>query len=324
MKTRTQSILAIVSAAMLTGVAQSDIVLFAGAQGVIQQLDTETGEVTFRGICGGPVTSMVVHDSILYLGENTGVIYTFDMETNLLADAFVVDSDANAMSAIGDQLVIADSDGEVSYFDTTTFEIVNTMTVQGTDITAIGFDAGGIFTGGFSSLAMRSHIGQNNFEFFAACGSMINSMAFGPEFLYIGGIAFSGSETGTVYVFNKFAGGSQYYAVHAVNSDANAMVNLGDMLYIAGSDGVIHEMNTRNGVIERTFNTGIDIQAMTPESGHVSCPADYDASGDLNFLDISLFIDLFTNQLAPGDTNGDGLFNFFDISEFLRIYRGGC
>ncbi len=308
----------------LAGTAHAETLLIAGSQGVVHELDTVTGDVNFRGICGGPVNSMIVRDGTLYLGDQNGSVYTFDVATDIVTDAFSVPADASAMSWVGDELVIADSAGTVLYIDPTTHAVNSSVQITETDITAIGIDAGGLFVGGFSTVAVRSPLGQNAFSFFAACGSMINSMAFSSDTLFLGGIAFGGAEAGTVYLFDKFEGGIEYSGTHAVDSDATAMLSVDAMLYIAGSDGKVHEMDPETGTIARVFDTGIDIQAMTPESGFVSCPADYDASGDLNFLDVSRFLDLYSTRLVPGDTNGDSNFNFIDISNFLNVYTGGC
>ncbi len=306
------------------GVAHAEILLLAGNQGVIHQLDTDTGEVTFRGVCAGPVSSMVVSDNTLYLGDENGSVYAFDVDTNLVAGAFNVPADASAMSWIGDQLVVADSGGEILYIDTDSHQVVDSTEVISTDITAMGLDAGGLFVGGQSTLAVRSHIGQDDFTFFAACGSMINSMAFGPDTMFLAGTGFAGPTDGTVYLFDKFAGGIEYSGTHSVESDVTAMVSLGRTLYIAGSDGMIHEMDTNTGEITNVIDAGINIQAMTPAAGLTSCPADYDASGQLDFLDISRFLELYTGRIVPADMNGDSNFDFLDISRFIRIYSSGC
>ena len=306
------------------GTAHADILLIAGNQGVVLQLDTDTGLVTFRGICSGPVSSMVVNDRTVFLGDQNGLVYTFDADTNQVTGAFAVPADANAMSWIGGELVVADSSGQLYYINPDTHEIIDSVTVTQTDIAAMGIDAGGVFVGGQSSLAVRAHIGQDEFDFFALCGSMINSMAFGSESMFLGGVSFGGVTSGTIYMFDKFAGGVEYSSAFDIESDASAMVTVGQLLYIAGTDGLVHEMDTATGIILRVFDTGIHIDAMTPESGLASCPADYDASGQLDFFDISRFIDLFKAQLNPADTNGDGVFDFFDISSFIRNYTDGC
>lgn len=317
----------ILAALAFIGAAQSvnaETIFFAGDQGVVHALDTQTGTVSFRGVCSGPVSSMVVHDGTLYLGDQNGVFYNYDVATNLVQSAFFVNTDASAMTWLGDQLVIADSSGRVDYIDPDTGDVSHSVENLSTDITAIGIDAGGLFIGGQSSLALRAHIGQDSFNFFAACGSQIQSMAFGADIMFLGGTHFFGDNNGTVYLFDKFEGGVNYSGTHDVASDVTAMVVADGMLYIGGTDGIIHEMNPQTGAIARTFDTGINIQAMTPESGIVSCPADYDANGTLNFNDVSNFINLFNNQLVPGDTTGDGEFNYFDISLFLNYFNGGC
>ncbi|MFG0245542.1 MAG: PQQ-binding-like beta-propeller repeat protein [Phycisphaerales bacterium JB052] len=311
-------------ATLSTGAANADTILFAGTQGTVHALDTDTGAITFRGVCSGPVSSMTVHENTLFLGDHNGSVYTYDLNTDLVSGAFSLNSDASAMAWLGDQLVVADSTGRIDYVDPTTGAVDHSVSNLGTDVTTIGLDAGGLFVGGHSSLAMRAHIGQDDFLFFAACGSFVQSLAFDNDTMYLSGITFFGAEEGTVYLFDKYEGGVNYAGTYPVDSDANATVAMDAMLYIAGTDGIIHEMDPDTGIIARTFETGLDIQAMTPEAGINACPADYDANGQLNFNDVSRFVDLFVNQLIPGDTNGDGEFNYFDISEFLRFYAGGC
>ena len=46
--------------------------------------------------------------------------------------------------------------------------------------------------------------------------------------------------------------------------------------------------------------------------------------GQLNFFDVSLFLNEFASNGANADINGDGEWNFFDVSEFLTIFAQGC
>jgi len=55
-----------------------------------------------------------------------------------------------------------------------------------------------------------------------------------------------------------------------------------------------------------------------------ACPADFSPSGSLNFLDVSAYLGLFSNQHPQADLVGDGSFNFLDISAFLSAYSSGC
>ena len=54
------------------------------------------------------------------------------------------------------------------------------------------------------------------------------------------------------------------------------------------------------------------------------CIADFAPSGNLNFLDVSAFLGLFSSQHPQADLTVDGSFNFLDISAFLSAYGAGC
>lgn len=318
------TIITALAALALAGTAQAEVILLGGPLGIVHQLDTDTGAVAFRGTCGGPINSMVSANNTLFIGDQSGTVYTLDLETDQITGAFATQSDANAMAWLNDQLLVADSNGTIDFIDPDTHQVDNTLTVLGTDITALGIDSGGLFTGGHSTLAQRTQIGQENFQAFAACAAMINSMTFGPDTLFLGGIEFGPEAEGTIYLFNKFEGGVEYTGNHSIDSDSTAIIYAQGLLYIGGSDGIIHEMNPSTGAVLRTFDTGIDIQAMAQENPTPSCPADFNATGDTDYYDVSQFISLFQNRLVPADINGDGNFDFFDISGFLSLFTAGC
>lgn len=46
--------------------------------------------------------------------------------------------------------------------------------------------------------------------------------------------------------------------------------------------------------------------------------------GELNFFDVSAFLNAFNAGDTSGDINNDGSFDFFDISVFLNIFNAGC
>lgn len=54
------------------------------------------------------------------------------------------------------------------------------------------------------------------------------------------------------------------------------------------------------------------------------CDTDFDFSGGLNFLDVSLFLGLYGDMDPIADINNDGNFNFLDISAFLASYGQSC
>jgi hypothetical protein len=60
-----------------------------------------------------------------------------------------------------------------------------------------------------------------------------------------------------------------------------------------------------------------------PSNPGVSCQADINGDGDLNFFDISAFLSQIGDPELC-DYNGDGACNFFDISDFLADIVAGC
>jgi len=55
-----------------------------------------------------------------------------------------------------------------------------------------------------------------------------------------------------------------------------------------------------------------------------TCPADINGDGDLDFFDVSAFIQLFNAMDPAADFQPDGVFNFFDISAFMQAFNAGC
>lgn len=56
----------------------------------------------------------------------------------------------------------------------------------------------------------------------------------------------------------------------------------------------------------------------------VSCQADLNNDGELNFFDISAFLSAFAANDSVADFTGDGNWDFFDVSAFLSAFSAGC
>jgi len=56
----------------------------------------------------------------------------------------------------------------------------------------------------------------------------------------------------------------------------------------------------------------------------VGCQADFTGDRQLDFMDVSVFVSLFSGTDAAADWNGDGEWDFFDVSGFLEDYLAGC
>tara|TARA_R110002072_G_scaffold42064_12_gene118081 strand:- start:15147 stop:16475 length:1329 start_codon:yes stop_codon:yes gene_type:complete len=55
-----------------------------------------------------------------------------------------------------------------------------------------------------------------------------------------------------------------------------------------------------------------------------ACLADLTGDGQLDFFDVSDFLDAFAAQEPAADFTGDGLYDFFDVSDFLDAFGAGC
>lgn len=56
----------------------------------------------------------------------------------------------------------------------------------------------------------------------------------------------------------------------------------------------------------------------------ITCRADLHTNGQLNFFDVSAFLNAYAMNDPIADFTNDGLFNFFDVSAFLQAYNAGC
>lgn len=60
-----------------------------------------------------------------------------------------------------------------------------------------------------------------------------------------------------------------------------------------------------------------------PSEG-TDCQADMNGDGQLNFFDVSAFLQAYNGGDLGADFTGDGQLNFFDVSAFLQAYNAGC
>ncbi len=305
-------------------VCAADELIVTGLSGIVRTIDLDTGTVGHLGVCIGAVQSMAVADGTLYLGGFSGDLYEFDLGANQVVNTLQIPGQAHAMAWDGTHLLIANGPSTLISVDPADGSVVRTRNVPTSDISAVGIDAGGLFVGGRNSLALRAHLGGSAFSFFAACGSQIGAMGFGPSTMYLAGTSFSSPGAGTVYLFDKFVGGVNYSGTFPTPNEPTAVLAHAGLLYVGGADGMVHEMDPATGSILRSFNLFGEVRGIAPTAGLISCPADYDISGSLNFFDIAQFMDLFAARLPAGDANGDGLHDFFDVQAFLDMFNSGC
>jgi hypothetical protein len=72
------------------------------------------------------------------------------------------------------------------------------------------------------------------------------------------------------------------------------------------------------------WDVTMDLSGAGNSLAMAGCRADLNGDGDLNFFDISLFIELFTEGDLGADFTDDKELNFFDVSAFISAYSKGC
>jgi V8-like Glu-specific endopeptidase len=83
-------------------------------------------------------------------------------------------------------------------------------------------------------------------------------------------------------------------------------------------------IEVRDGGADTTVEGGVDAFRIASEVCNDVCSADLTGDGELNFFDVSAFLNAFSAQDSAADFTGDGLFNFFDVSAFLSAFSAGC
>ena len=56
----------------------------------------------------------------------------------------------------------------------------------------------------------------------------------------------------------------------------------------------------------------------------IACPADYNADGTVNILDVVAFITVWNQNAAGADYNNDGTINILDVVSFITVWNIGC
>lgn len=113
------------------------------------------------------------------------------------------------------------------------------------------------------------------------------------------------------------------YPVGDLNGDR--MVDGVDRALFIDQLGLVESESAFNIAADLDGDYDVDAQDLDL-FGDVYCLADFAVpAGELNFFDVSAFLNLFNNQDPLADlAEPIGLFNFFDVSAFLSSFAAGC
>lgn len=100
---------------------------------------------------------------------------------------------------------------------------------------------------------------------------------------------------------------AQFFPTAGSSSLNGVTAAVGDM----NEDGYDDLVMGQAGEVQILFHSG-------------ACLPDTNADNQLNFWDVSEYINMFTNAHPIADLTSDGRFNFFDVSAFLNAFALGC
>jgi hypothetical protein len=146
---------------------------------------------------------------------------------------------------------------------------------------------------------------------------------FPETFVNLGGllsvnydILLVGSGTEIVDLANQAPQGSEFSGSISIVGDTitvTATLPLDSVQPLTDADG--NELGTAT-----TTGTATIVAVGTIQT----CPADLNGDGQLNFFDVSAFLNAFASMEPAADFNNDGTLNFFDVSAFLNAFTAGC
>lgn len=146
-----------------------------------------------------------------------------------------------------------------------------------------------------------------------------------------GGYVYRGCELGEEfqgqYFFGDYCGGN-VWTLDPTDYSRTTHFNFGFGLssFGEGEDGELYITDLFGGEVFKIVNPNAtdDNDNGLSDACEAMCPADLTGDGDLNFFDVSAFLNAFASQDPIADFTDDGNFNFFDVSAFLNAFSAGC
>jgi len=312
MSIRIHSRIGIALAGMLTAGASAGDLYFAADAGIVWHFDTDTGTIGSGVSCGGVAEGIALQGRDVLIASADHNIYRIDLDTGAFKNVMPVDGAPLSLTRWGNTLYVTTINGDMQWLNADDGSVIDTYYVHD-PLQATMLFGNRIFTGSHSTAVYVSPIGEMNFQFFTACGGSVNSITTNGIDVVIGAVQ------GTVYIYDATNG--NYKGTWSVPSDCVGVAFVDDRLFIAGSDGKIHKMDLANGAIEKTYDTGMNITAMTVAE---PCAADFNGDGNVNTLDFRDFFNAWTAKDQAADFDGNGVVNTQDVLVFLNAFTAGC
>jgi hypothetical protein len=265
------------------------------------------------------------------LRPGSGELVAFENTTNALRIIDTINGGNTLIDSIGFMesgvagMAYA-NDGSVAYITTTVGAFVRILTVDADTGAMIAMN--NIITDPISSLAVvpEGHTSLTPGDLYglaltAGGGIRLVRVDLGTNTIastqFVSGIGFNAQfETGLDFASD----GTLYALIQGFDEVApDVFVEISSHLYtINPLNGAANDL----GVVQADGTW--DAVTLVIDEGTASCAADLTGDGDLNFFDVSAFLNAYNAMDPIADFTNDGAFNFFDVSAFLNAYNLGC
>jgi V8-like Glu-specific endopeptidase len=94
--------------------------------------------------------------------------------------------------------------------------------------------------------------------------------------------------------------------------------------FAAITDQMVFRFTSEDSPNDSITESGVDAFRVFEIVCDSGCQADFNGDGDLDFFDVSSFINAFNAMDPDADVNGDGVHDFFDVSLFISQFSTGC
>lgn len=114
-------------------------------------------------------------------------------------------------------------------------------------------------------------------------------------------------------------GGASYSSVVGSGFDAST-----GSYYWTAPDVGTSDARLRLVIRDADGNESFDDSDLSFTITGTSCIADLTGDGNLDFFDVSAFLNAYSAMDPLADFTGDGVYDFFDVSAFLNAFNAGC
>lgn len=298
------------------GAAAASDLLVGGSTGIMQRGHPVQGNFQFYGTCGGPIDSMTMLGTKLYLGTDFGVVYVYDTLADQVTNSFNVGNDITGLAVHNGQLLVSNSAGIIRRVNPVTGAVLATYNANMQVEAMVQLD-GYLYVGGAAGSVHRADADVGTFSYFTCfCNGPINAMAIIGERLYV-------MDTFNNVLNFRLSDGmwdGQFFSLPAA---ATAMVAEGSQLLIASANGTIRRVNPASGQVLATMGATVNVQSMLLRNND-ACPGDFDNDGFISGADFDLYVQAFEAGDLDADHDGDGFVNGNDFDQYVLTFEQGC